>query len=111
MRLIYNNLIPVGGYAAINLCGITFVRRGAAVTPSLINHESIHTHQMRELLIIPFYLIYLIEWAVGLVRFRGDSSRAYMAISFEREAYCHDHDLKYLTARRPFAQWRRKTHN
>ena len=33
--------------------------------------------------------------------------KAYMAISFEREAYAHGRDFGYLSGRRRFAQWRR----
>jgi hypothetical protein len=44
---------------------------------------------------------------VRLVQQRGNRLKAYLSISFEREAYGHDHDLTYLRHRKPFAQWRR----
>lgn len=71
----------------------------------LIRHERIHLRQQAELLVVPFYLWYLLEY--GLFRLRGLShARAYRAIRFEREAFAHDADPGYLN-RRPFwAFWR-----
>lgn len=67
----------------------------------LINHERIHLRQQRELLVLPFYLLYLLE---GIVRFfiYFDAYKAYKNISFEREAYQNEADLNYLPGRGPF---------
>ena len=105
-RIIYNRWIPPRRFAAINLFGFIFARPGIRFTPQMLNHELIHTHQQREMLYIFFYLWYLVEWLVHYARLR-DGIRAYMAISFEREAYLHDHDLSYLQHRRHYA-WGRK---
>ncbi len=65
MKIIRNNLLPVGRqYAAINLFGMLLIKHGVRVTPELINHERIHSAQMRELLYLPFYIAYLAEWLV-----------------------------------------------
>lgn len=61
-----------------------------------INHESIHFQQALELGVIPFYVLYVLEWLVKLP-FLG--SKAYESISFEREAYDNDDDLNYLNNR------------
>lgn len=107
MKIIRNNIIPFGKrFAAINLFGVFFVKHGVRVSSDLINHESIHTAQMRELLYLPFYLIYVIEWAYRVAQTKGDLMAAYMRISFEREAYAHGNDLAYLARRRHYAQWR-----
>lgn len=107
MKIIYNRLIPFGRrYAAINLFGILFVKYGIKTDSVLLNHERIHTAQIRELAWIPFYIIYVIEWTVRLLQCRGNLHDAYMRISFEREAYHHQTDLSYLGRRRHFAQWR-----
>lgn len=66
MKIIYNNLIPFKGFAAINLFGILFVRKGVEVSEEMINHEAIHTAQMKEMLYVFFYLWYVIEWVVRL---------------------------------------------
>ena len=93
---------PVKRYHAINLLGVMFVHPDVEVRPSLVNHERIHTAQMRELLYLPFYLLYLLEWLIRLLM-RGN---AYRNISFEREAYEHMHDPNYLLTRRRFAWWK-----
>ena len=83
IMVIYNKLIPFEGFKAINLFGIIFARK--PLTPGDLAHERVHTQQMKELLYIGFYLIYLIEWAVRLAK--HGKKRAYYMISFEQEAY------------------------
>jgi len=107
MIIIRNSLLPIGrGLAAINLFCILFVKHGMRISPQLLNHEAIHSRQMRELLYIPFYIIYVAEWLWRLIQHNGHTGKAYRAISFEREAYNHGDDLGYLARRRCFAQWR-----
>mgnify|MGYP006988875648 CR=1 FL=1 len=100
-------LPPLRNYNAINLFGVFFVHPDVPVTKRLINHESIHTAQMRELLYVPFYIIYLIEWLIKLF-FKGN---AYFNISFEREAYKNESNYSYLKERKHFAwvKYLRKT--
>lgn len=52
-----------------------------------------------------FYLWYLVEWLVKVARL-GNSNKAYRAISFEREAYGNENNLKYTTTRAKYA-WRK----
>jgi hypothetical protein len=59
MKLIYNNIIPTKGFVAVNLFGVLFVRKGKKINPFILNHESIHTRQMQEMLFIFFYLFYV----------------------------------------------------
>ena len=49
MKTFKNSILPFKGFAAINLFGILFVRKGATVTERTIRHEKIHTKQMPEL--------------------------------------------------------------
>ncbi len=66
-----------------------------------MNHERIHLRQQVELLIIPFYLWYVLEYV--FYRLKGYSQeKAYRSICFEREAYQFENDLEYLR-KRPFA--------
>lgn len=102
MKVIYNNFIPFSGFKAINLFGVLFVRGNRKINEVTINHEEIHTSQMKELLYLGFYLIYFLEWLIRLF-FPGN---AYRKISFEREAYLHQEDLGYLGKRKHFSQWR-----
>lgn len=108
MKIIYNNIIPFKGFACINLFGLLFVRKGIKMREIDINHEAIHTAQMKELLYIPFYIIYLIEWLIRVLFTKNHfSKKAYYYISFEREAYRNQWNLKYLEKRKHFAEWRK----
>lgn len=102
MRIVRNRWIPVKGFAAMNLFGVLFVRPEARITDTLINHERIHSAQMRELGYAPFYVAYLCEWIARLFK----PGNAYRQISFEREAYANERCPDYLSIRKPFAQWR-----
>jgi len=62
---------------------------------SIINHEKIHLRQQLELLILPFYILYLGNYLINLIRYR-DHRNAYLNIVFEQEAYKYDLDPKYL---------------
>jgi len=60
-----------------------------------INHEKIHLKQQRELLVIPFFVIYFLNYLTNLFIYKK-SSKAYKNIIFEREAYQNERDLNYL---------------
>lgn len=83
----------------MNLFGILFARTGKYISPQTLNHEEIHTKQMKEMLYIPFYIWYLIEWIVRLFL----PGNAYRNISFEQEAYDNDKNFSYLEMREKFA--------
>jgi hypothetical protein len=63
-----------------------------------MNHELIHLRQQLELLIIPFYVWYLLEYLI--LRFKHNHKTAYRNIVFEKEAYQKESDLNYLKTRR-----------
>lgn len=102
MKIVRNKYIPFSGYKAINLFGILFVKGDARIDDVTINHEKIHTAQIRELLYIFFYLWYVIEWLIRLIQFRN-GYMAYCNISFEREAYQNEEDIHYLKGRKLFS--------
>lgn len=99
MKIIYNNIIPFKGFLAINLFGVVFARK--ALDSIDMNHEAIHTAQMKELLYIFFYLWYAIEWIVLLFKYRNGKD-AYKNIRFEKEAFNHEADLDYLKTRKHY---------
>ena len=99
--IVRNSWLLRKGFTAVNLPGVLVVRPGVELTPQLLNHERIHTAQMRELLYVGFYVLYVAEWLVRLLH-RGN---AYRNISFEREAYANQHDLTYLSRRKHYS-WR-----
>lgn len=102
MKTIYNKYIPFKGYKAINLFGVVFVRKGSGVMRKKdLNHEAIHTAQMKELLYVPFYILYFIEWLLKLI-VCCNAHVAYRAISFEKEAYNNEKNLDYLESRKHY---------
>ena len=68
----------------------------------LLNHEKIHIKQQLEMLVVPFFIWYFLEFLYRLIQFRNRNI-AYINISFEREAYENEKDLNYIQSR-PF--WR-----
>jgi len=68
----------------------------------LINHERIHLKQQLELLILPFYVLYVSEWLLRSLVYM-DFYKGYQNISFEREAYYNEHDLDYPRKRHFFS--------
>ena len=67
------------------------------------NHEMIHWDQQLEMLIIIFYLWYGIEWFIKLFKY---GKKAYMNISFEREAYDNDDNLDYRKTRKIWSSFK-----
>ncbi len=91
-------LIPKG-FRGITLFPFVIVSESDLKQNSvMINHEKIHIRQQLELLILPFFIWYGIEF---LIRFLicKDKNKAYRDISFEREAYVNEKDLNYLKQR------------
>jgi hypothetical protein len=100
MKIVRSRYLPPSRrHVAINLFGVFFVHPNVHVNERIVNHERIHTAQMRELCYIPFYLIYLTEWLIRLMM----KGNAYMSISFEREAYRHEFEYDYLKHRKHYA--------
>lgn len=103
MRIIYSDIIPIAGFKAINLFGFLFARKGSTINERTLNHERIHTAQMRELFFVLFYVVYIIEYLIRIPMHDFDIVQAYRNISFEREAYANDEDFEYLNRRKLFA--------
>jgi len=98
MILFSKYLVPKG-YTGITIFPFVFLKhRDLKNDIILVNHEKIHLRQQIELLILPFYIVYLIEFLLRLVQYRS-WYKAYRNISFEREAYRNENDLNYLKSR------------
>lgn len=69
---------------------------------TLLNHEKIHIQQQMELLIVPFYVFYLLNYFINLIAYRNHN-KAYRNIVFEREAYQNEINFDYLKTRNPFS--------
>ena len=61
----------------------------------LLNHEKIHLRQQLELLIVPFYLLYLTNYLFNRLKY-DDHHTAYRNIIFEKEAFNNERNLGYL---------------
>jgi hypothetical protein len=98
MILISKLLVP-RGYLGITIYPFMFLKnqnlKGNSV---LINHEKIHLRQQIELLIVPFFVLYTIEFLFRLLQYKK-WGLAYRNISFEREAYENEKNLYYLKSR------------
>ena len=64
----------------------------------MISHEKVHIRQQIELLVLPFFIWYGIEFLIRYLICK-DKNKAYRNISFEREAYENEKDLNYLKQR------------
>lgn len=109
MKIIWNNFIPFRGFRAVNLFGVLFARCNAVISETTLRHERIHTMQMREMLYVPFYLWYGVEYVIRLVGWSfgkkpcGPNGRPYDRMGFEREAYGNEHDADYPKTRKRFS--------
>lgn len=84
----------------ITIFPFVFVRNKNLVNDQVFkNHEQIHLAQQIELLIFPFYLLYLMHYLINLLRYRNHQM-AYKQIIFEREAYKEEGNVNYLGSRK-----------
>lgn len=96
--LVFKYLIPKG-FRGLTFYPFVFLAdKDDKLNEVFINHEKIHIRQQMELLIVPFYLWYFIEYLIRLLQFRN-RKKAYYSISFEKEAYANEKDLEYLKSR------------
>jgi hypothetical protein len=91
-------LIPKG-YRGLAVFPFVFVKYPLDKDNSIfVNHEKIHLRQQLELLILPFFIWYLLEYCLRLFQYKN-ANLAYRNISFEREAYANESNLEYLKTR------------
>ena len=94
-------LIPKG-YRGLTVFPFVFIKYAFdSGNKVLVNHEKIHIRQQLELLILPFFVWYFVEYAVRLLQYKN-ANLAYRNISFEREAYANEINLNYLETRTYF---------
>ena len=98
MILVSKYMVPKG-YIGISLFPFVFVKDAAIKNDKrFVNHEKIHLRQQLELLVLPFFVWYVVEFIIRYVQYKK-WSLAYRAISFEREAYAQDSCFDYLENR------------
>jgi len=100
-------LAPFGIYVRQKY--LDWINEGFIGYKVLFNHEKTHWKQQMELLIIPFYLLYFLNWVILLIVhtvrmfFTQKRITAYSSICFEREANDHEKDPFYWRDRKRFA--------
>ena len=95
-------LIPKG-FRGITIFPFVLLRNQTDVSNLIIlNHERIHIRQQLELLILPFFIWYGVEFLIRLLILK-DKIQAYRNISFENEAYLNENNLTYLSNRKLFS--------
>lgn len=96
--LVFKYLIPKGFRGFTFFPFVFLLRKEDKQNVVLINHEKIHIRQQLELLVLPFFIWYGMEFLVRLIQYKN-RREAYYNISFEREAYKNEKDLDYLKRR------------
>jgi len=103
MLLIVTKYLIPKGFRGLTAFPFVFVKYHSDKENTVfINHEKIHLRQQLELLILPFFIIYIIEYFLRLIQY-GNRNWAYRNISFEREAYDNELNAGYLKRRRFFS--------
>ena len=115
MKIVYNHIIPIGCKC---MCVYPFIfTRSKRLSDTDIRHETIHGEQQLELLILPFFLLYIAFYIINVIlcvfdkkrgysekhRNNGVFKRAYLSIAFEQEAYENEKDATYLDNRKCYA--------
>lgn len=99
MILIVFKYLTPRGFRGITFFPFVFLAdKNDKLNKVFLNHEKIHLQQQLELLILPFYIWYIFEFLIRLIKYRNRKN-AYYHISFEREAYAKEKDLNYLKHR------------
>lgn len=114
--VIRSNHVPPKPFFGISLCGFFIFRKDGRLDDCDVRHEHIHFLQQVEWGFIGFFVLYHVEFLLHFVRLwrrapRGTKMgvvwmKAYREISFEKEAYAHDHEADYLKLRRHWANYR-----
>ncbi|HJS00284.1 MAG TPA: hypothetical protein VJ780_05050 [Flavobacterium sp.] len=106
MFFIINKYLIPKGFRGLTAYPFVFLKyRIDKENPVFINHERIHLRQQLELLILPFFIWYFLEYLILLLKY-NNKNHAYRNISFEREAYSNETDLDYLQNRKTFGFWK-----
>lgn len=89
-------IIKTGRLRKYNIKGITlypfifidkYIKNESEEYECLLVHEKVHIRQQKKWFIIPFYIKYGIEYIINLIKYKGDTYKAYYNISFEKEAF------------------------
>ncbi|WP_311196016.1 hypothetical protein [Antarcticibacterium sp. 1MA-6-2] len=100
MIVVVNKYLLSKGFLGISLWPFIIVRhQNLKKDQVFLNHERIHLRQQAEMLVLPFYLWYTLEFFLKLLIYKN-ALVAYRNISFEREAYMNEKDPDYCRRRK-----------
>ncbi|MHA6279516.1 hypothetical protein ACXYMT_04980 [Salinimicrobium sp. CAU 1759] len=100
MFVVVNKFILSRHFDGVVLWPFIVVKRSELKKDAVfMNHERIHLRQQVELLVVFFFIWYLFEYLIRLIKYR-DSYKAYNRICFEREAYANERNPNYIKNRR-----------
>ena len=97
-------LAPTDMWALSFAC---FVWCRGKLTDSLKRHETIHFQQQLELLFVFQWVLYILFWLRGYIKYRSGAI-AYIRNPFEQEAYGNQHKTDYLSTRKRYSWWKYK---
>ena len=103
--LIKSKYLVPQGYRGMTIYPFVFWR--GELNDTFVNHERIHLRQQIELLVLPFFVIYILHYLINFIRY-ADHMKAYKNIIFEKEAYGNEKNLEYLKTRKLFQCFRKK---
>ena len=92
--------------SAIALFPFVIIKKDYKDHPNLYilkNHETIHFRQALELLVIPFYILYVLMFLFNVFKYFFNFQKAYRKIPFEKEAYTHEWQKGYLKERKLYS--------
>jgi len=99
MMILVSKIFVPKGFMGVTLYPFIFLKNPKDKDNSVfITHEKIHLRQQIEMLILPFYVWYGIEYLTRIIQYK-DKKTAYRNISFEREAYQNEKNRNYLKKR------------
>ena len=102
MIIIVSKYLIPKGYTAMAVFPVIVLRKTEYKEDQiLLNHEKIHLRQQAELLIFLFYIWYFSEFIIRLFYYKN-WRKAYLNISFEKEAYANETNPNYLKNRNLF---------
>ncbi|HML83562.1 MAG TPA: hypothetical protein PKE52_00225 [Bacteroidales bacterium] len=100
--IVENNYIPPSkNFLAVTLWPFIFVRKDVkkknttAYFKMLVNHEMIHIKQQTELLVIPFYFLYILLFILYGFKYRRNP--------FEAEAFANEYNKQYPNTRKRYS--------
>lgn len=106
MVFLFSKYLVPKGYRGLAVFPFVFVKfKKDKENLIFINHERIHLRQQLQLLVIPFFIWYILEYFIRLLHYKN-KNLAYRNISFEREAYANEKNLDYLKQKSLWRFWK-----